>query len=99
MKLAIFSILALLTVVMAAAQPQKAVIVSYPNDTPDSIIDAAKDAIVAAGGVITHEYKLIKGFAAKASAKVLDTVQTMGNDYHAVIEEDQMVSVVGGRHS
>ena len=60
MKLAIFSILALLTVVMAAAQPQKAVIVSYPNDTPDSIIDAAKDAIVAAGGVITHEYKLIK---------------------------------------
>ncbi|KAN0110343.1 hypothetical protein V8E51_006730 [Hyaloscypha variabilis] len=99
MKLAIFSILALLTVVMAAAQPQKAVIVSYPNDTPDSIIDAAKDAIVAAGGVITHEYKLIKGFAAKASAKVLDTVQTMGNDYHAVIEEDQMVSIVGGRHS
>ncbi|KAE9372188.1 hypothetical protein N431DRAFT_439296 [Stipitochalara longipes BDJ] len=99
MKLILVSILALITIVMAAAQPQKAVIVSYPNDTPDSIVDQAKDAIVAAGGVITHEYKLIKGFAAKASAKVLDTVQTMGNDYHAVIEEDQMVSVVGGRHS
>jgi hypothetical protein len=38
----------------------------------------------------------LRGFAAKASAKVLDTVQTMGNDYHAVIEEDQMVSIVGG---
>ncbi len=60
MKLTLFSILALITVVMAAAQPQKAVIVSYPNDTPDSIVDQAKDAIVAAGGVITHEYKLIK---------------------------------------
>ena len=53
------------------------------------------DAIKAAGGIITHQYKLIKGFAAKAPAKVLETVQTWGNDYHAVIEEDQMVSVVG----
>jgi uncharacterized protein YxjI len=57
------------------------------------------DAIKAAGGVITHEYKLIKGFAAKAPAKVLQTVQTWGNDYHAVIEEDQMVSVVGSDRS
>ena len=37
-----------------------------------------------------------RGFAAKAPAKVLETVQTWGNDYHAVIEEDQMVSIVGG---
>jgi hypothetical protein len=48
---------------------------------------------------VTHQYKLIKGFAAKAPAKVLETVQTWGNDYHAVIEEDQMVSVVGSEHS
>ena len=48
---------------------------------------------------ITHEYKLIKGFAAKAPAKALETVQTWGNDYHAVIEEDQMVSIVGGGRS
>jgi hypothetical protein len=60
MKLAILSILAFITVAMAVVQPQKAVIVSYPNDTPDSIVDQAKDAILAAGGVITHEYKLIK---------------------------------------
>ena len=57
------------------------------------------DAIKAAGGIVTHEYKLIKGFAAKAPAKVLETVQTWGNDYHAVIEEDQMVSVVGSGRS
>ncbi|PMD26515.1 hypothetical protein NA56DRAFT_667788 [Hyaloscypha hepaticicola] len=99
MKLTILSIFTLITMVLAALQPQKSVIVSYPNDTPDSIVDQAKDAIIAAGGVITHEYKLIKGFAAKASAKVLDTVQIMGNDYHAVIEEDQMVSIVGGSRS
>jgi hypothetical protein len=60
MKLTILSILTVITVVLAAAQPQKAVIVSYPNDTPDRIIDQAKDAIIAAGGIITHEYKLIK---------------------------------------
>jgi hypothetical protein len=60
MKLAILSILAFITVAMSVAQPQKAVIISYPNDTPDSIVDQAKDAILAAGGVITHEYKLIK---------------------------------------
>jgi hypothetical protein len=60
MKFTILSILTFITVVLAAAQPQKAVIVSYPNDTPDSIVDQAKDAIIAAGGIITHEYKLIK---------------------------------------
>lgn len=40
--------------------------------------------------------KFDRGFAAKAPAKVLETVQTWGNDFHAVIEEDQMVTIVGG---
>jgi len=79
--------------VFGAQMPQKAVIVSYPDNTPDSILDQAKAAIKAAGGMVTHEYKLIKGFAAKAPAKVLENVQMWGNDYHAVIEEDQMVSI------
>jgi Mrp family chromosome partitioning ATPase len=60
MKLAIFSILALVAVVLGATMPQKAVIVSYPDETPDSVVDQAKSAIKAAGGMITHEYKLIK---------------------------------------
>ena len=60
MKLTILSILTFITMALAAVQPQKSVIVSYPNDTPDGIVDQAKDAIIAAGGVITHEYKLIK---------------------------------------
>ncbi|KAF4629638.1 hypothetical protein G7Y89_g8511 [Cudoniella acicularis] len=110
MKFSILSVLALAAVVLATTMPQKAVIVSYPDDTPDSIITQAMDAVREAGGLITHEYKLIKygrcsfprvllteerGFACKAPAKILQQVQTWGNDYHAVIEEDQMVSAYG----
>ncbi|PSS22885.1 hypothetical protein M430DRAFT_116508 [Amorphotheca resinae ATCC 22711] len=95
MKIALFSILVLVAVVLGSQVPQKAVIVTYPDNTPNSVLDQAKDAIKAAGGIITHEYKLIKGFAAEAPAKVLETVQAWGSDYHAVIEEDQMVSISG----
>ena len=117
MKLSLFSILAFITVALAATQPQKSIIVTYPDNTPDSIVDRmdpgasyilcpftpftpetwtilmysrdsqmksslsmksllqkhsqidkywlprypeAKNAVIAAGGMITHEYKLIK---------------------------------------
>lgn len=60
MKLQISLILAFLTFAFAAVQPQKAVIISYPDNTPDHVLNQAKDAIKAAGGFITHEYKLIK---------------------------------------
>jgi len=63
MKITLISILALVTVALGARMPQKAVIISYPDDTPDSVIQQAMDAIRDAGGMITHEYKLIKGFA------------------------------------
>lgn len=59
-----FSIIAAIIMSAAAASgaqlPQKSVIVSYPDETPDDILTQAKDAIKEAGGVITHEYKLIK---------------------------------------
>lgn len=45
---------------LSAAAPQKSVIVSYPDDTPNNVVQQAMDAIKNAGGVITHEYKLIK---------------------------------------
>lgn len=41
--------------------------------------------------MITHEYSLIKGFAAKASEEALDTIQSLGNQHDVVIEKDQMV--------
>ncbi|KAK4996252.1 hypothetical protein BJ546DRAFT_1108531 [Cryomyces antarcticus] len=99
MRLAILSILlALLVVCTLAAAPQKAVIVSYPKDTPDFVIAQAQNAIKEAGGIITHEYKLIKAFAANAPAKALESVQAWGAQYNAVIEEDQVVSINGNGH-
>ena len=47
------------------------------------------------GGVITHEYKLIKGFAAKASAKALETLNALATEFQPYIEEDQIVAVDG----
>lgn len=58
MKLFLF--VTLLTVVAlsvrAVVLPQKAIIVSYPDDTPERVLDEAMSAIKAAGGVVTHEY-------------------------------------------
>lgn len=43
-----------------AVDIQKSVLVTYPPETPNSVVDQAKKAIVDAGGIITHEYTLIK---------------------------------------
>lgn len=59
MKISIY-LLALLPIVLALKMPQKDVIVTYPDDTPDSVLKQAKDAITQAGGKITHEYNLFK---------------------------------------
>jgi hypothetical protein len=50
----------LISAVTAVAQPQKSVIVSFPKDTPSEILDKAKNAVIEAGGFITHEYTIIK---------------------------------------
>lgn len=47
---------ALLAAFAMATAPQKSVIMSWPNDTPDSVVEAAKKAIIDAKGTITHEY-------------------------------------------
>lgn len=47
---------ALLAACAMASVPQKSVIMSWPNDTPDSVVEAAKKAIIDAKGTITHEY-------------------------------------------
>lgn len=36
-----------------------------------------------------------RGFAAKAPAKALESVSTLGAEYNPIIEEDQMVSIDG----
>ncbi|KAF2180252.1 hypothetical protein K469DRAFT_715502 [Zopfia rhizophila CBS 207.26] len=93
MRFALFSfLLALLAAYAMAAAPLKSVIISYPNETPPHIVDQAMDAIREAGGQITHTYNIIKGFACHAPAAVLEQVQAWGNEYNALIEEDQIVT-------
>ncbi|KAA6409588.1 MAG: hypothetical protein FRX48_06199 [Lasallia pustulata] len=90
-------LLVFLAVVVSGLVLQKQVVVSYPKNTPDSIIAQAKDAIIAAGGMITHEYKLFKGFAAKASVKALETVNALSTEYNPTIEEDEVISIYGSQ--
>ena len=54
--------LALLSIVCAAlaVDVRNAVIVQFPNHTPDWTVDEAKQKFIEAKGVITHEYKIIK---------------------------------------
>jgi len=94
MKIA-FYLLALLPIALAIKMPSKAVIVTYPDDTPDSVLKDAKDAITQAGGKITHEYSLFKGFAAQAPVAALETVQALESKYNPVIEDDQIVNASG----
>lgn len=61
MRLLAFLVAALSIVCAAVAvDVQKSVIITYPADTPNSVLDQAKQAIREGGGVITHEYQLIK---------------------------------------
>ncbi|KAJ0423840.1 hypothetical protein BJY00DRAFT_277526 [Aspergillus carlsbadensis] len=70
------------------------VLVTYPKNTPDSVIDEAKDSIRKAGGIITHEYSLvIKGFAADAPEEAIQQVSTQSSLYKPTIEQDQPVSI------
>lgn len=43
-----------------AVDIQKAIIMTFPQGTPDSVVNRAMEDIRKAGGTITHEYKLLK---------------------------------------
>jgi hypothetical protein len=68
MRFATLSVLtALFAATTMAVAPQRSVIISFPNDTPDHIVEEAKEGIRKAKGVITHEYsKHIKRNTRKA---------------------------------
>ena len=91
-----FALLSVATALLAssamAVAPHRQVIMSWPNDTPDSVVEAAKQAIIDAKGVITHEYNIIKGFACHAPASVFEMVSTMNAQHPPEIEEDGIVS-------
>ncbi|RAO70640.1 uncharacterized protein BHQ10_006652 [Talaromyces amestolkiae] len=81
--------------IVLAVQVQKPIVVSYPDNTPDSVLNEAKKAITDAGGWITHEFNLFKGFAAKASSSAIETIQASSANFLPVIEEDKIVTVDG----
>lgn len=117
MRFALLSFVAtaLLAPLAMAVAPQRSVILSWPNETPDQIVEDAKEAIRKAKGVsksphaslcslyvaskyltlthlVTHEYNIIKGFAAQAPASALEFVTTLSDVYKVDIEEDGVIT-------
>ncbi|KAI7787194.1 endopeptidase inhibitor-like protein [Diaporthe eres] len=94
MKLIAYLLLALSAISGAfAVEAQKSFIISFPDDTADSVVTAAKKQIADAKGVITHEYTIIKAFAATAGEKVYESLQVWAQDTGAIVEEDKVVSI------
>ncbi|KAJ5319392.1 hypothetical protein MYU51_017489 [Penicillium brevicompactum] len=87
--------IALMALPLALAASLKSVVVTFPKGTPDSVITQAKHSLVASGGVITHEYSLINGFAAEAPDSALHTLSTQDTKYQPEIEEDKIVNANG----
>ncbi|KAL1971669.1 hypothetical protein VTN31DRAFT_2290 [Thermomyces dupontii] len=94
MKLQLFFLItALFAFALAASVEKKSFIVMFPKDTPNSVIDDAKKAIIDGGGLITHTFDIFRGFAAEAPTTAMETVRTLSTDYQPIIEEDQPVSI------
>ncbi|OAP57878.1 hypothetical protein AYL99_08616 [Fonsecaea erecta] len=56
MRLPIVFLFTFFLAAFALPPPQKPVVVSFPDNTPSSIIDKAMAEIEKDGGIITHEY-------------------------------------------
>ncbi|RAK80091.1 uncharacterized protein BO72DRAFT_525369 [Aspergillus fijiensis CBS 313.89] len=69
------------------------VLVSFPAGTPDSVLQQAKDSVLDAGGQITHEFTLIKGFSADCPEEAIQQISIQSAAYKPTIEQDQMVSI------
>ncbi|KAI0137468.1 hypothetical protein BJ170DRAFT_678313 [Xylariales sp. AK1849] len=78
---------------VVAAGPQKSIIVTYPSGVSTDIVNRAMDEIRKAGGTITHEYNLIKGFAAKATETSIQSLSAWSTEYGVHIEDDQTVQI------
>ncbi|KAL8925933.1 MAG: hypothetical protein Q9208_003246 [Pyrenodesmia sp. 3 TL-2023] len=72
---------------------ERQVMITYPDGTHESVLQQAKEAIVAAGGKVTKEYTLIKAFAATVSSEVLDTLSTLSGTHKPLVEDDGVVTI------
>ncbi|KAL8696913.1 MAG: hypothetical protein Q9224_002557 [Gallowayella concinna] len=78
---------------VALASAQRQVLVTYPQDTPPSMVEKAKEAVLATGGIVTEEYSLIKSFAATVSSEFLETINTLSSSHKPIVEDDKMVTI------
>ncbi|KAE8145578.1 hypothetical protein BDV25DRAFT_164362 [Aspergillus avenaceus] len=69
------------------------IVVTYPKDTPSSVLEDAKNSVINAGGRITHEYQLIKGFSADAPESAVQQISAQSAQYSPTIEKDMSVSI------
>ncbi|KAL8813221.1 MAG: hypothetical protein Q9223_007093 [Gallowayella weberi] len=78
---------------VASASAQRQVLVTYSQDTPLSIVEKAKEAVLATGGIITEDYSLIKSFAATVSSEVLETINALSSSHKPIVEDDKVVTI------
>lgn len=92
MKPSTFLVAALAVVpgVFAVDKMKNVIVWAQDESITDAMLEKAKDAIIDAGGKITHVYTLIRGFDALAPAKAVDAVSAF--DAGLKVEEDQTVS-------
>jgi len=95
MKTSVLStVIGLLTTSLFAitAATDSQVLVTFPKTTPESIVEDAMNKVKDAGGIISHEFTLIKGFVASTEAEILDEIRTLSTEFPAKIEEDTKMS-------
>ncbi|KAJ3532609.1 hypothetical protein NM208_g8369 [Fusarium decemcellulare] len=78
--------LAVVPSALAVDQKKSAIVWFEDDSTPDSIVEEAKNALIDAGGKITH------GFSVIAPEKALELVQTSHTEHQIHVEEDEVVS-------
>ncbi|KAK6523916.1 hypothetical protein TWF281_001880 [Arthrobotrys megalospora] len=77
-------------------------VVSFKDETPDSVVAKTVDALKKAGAEIDHEFSIIKGYAIKATKSVideflgLDVVTSLKAEWKPIVEEDGVVTTFGG---
>ncbi|KAM0191222.1 hypothetical protein ACHAPA_007554 [Fusarium lateritium] len=76
-----------------AVEQKKSAIVWFEDEaTPDRIVDECKNALIKAGGKITHVYSIIKGFSVIAPEKALELVQVNHEEHQIRVEKDEVVT-------
>ncbi|KAK6339465.1 hypothetical protein TWF718_008878 [Orbilia javanica] len=77
-------------------------VVSFKDNTPQSIIDFTVKGLKKVGAEVTHEFSLIKGFVIKATQAAIDEFETIEGyaeiqaDWKPTIEKDGPVNAFGG---